>query len=497
MMRRGVKSIKLGGFCAVNEGRIGNCYSLAAMPNTKFQGGFCFRNSGTISSCFLRNLRKNKKGYNFFYENSGTILNGFADKVGGKESDKSENDTDSGVVFCSFKDTTVSDLEGEYGYEANDFWVKNEESDSLLSLELKKKYYEVSQVVEVEDIKPIIINSAKELIDISVKINSGDQEAAKAYYVLADDINLKGKKWIPMGSATYPFRGIFDGQGHKIFNFKVAKKDIAFAGFFGVIEDAVVLNLQVDGIVRAGNYTAGFVGMNKNGKIYSCSAVAQLIGKNHVGGFVGHNTGVIEGCFYSGKIKKIFLPVIILLSGISTAGLVGLMSLYILNPMKNTTTFNNVPVDPYAAKTSSEKIYTGEGNKASFSFSDVIEFNGTQANFNLSNPDTTNQSMTIKIQITDQELVNKTGKTGRTEAEQKSLDSKNYDPSNTRITISESGLIKPGYSLNKLILKKLPDGTYLQKGVYNGIGYLSFFNHETNEKSIVNSQVPVAIVIQD
>ena len=40
-------------------------------------------------------------------------------------------------------------------------------------------------------------------------------------YVLTKDINLWGMEWTPIGNQTTPFTGTFDGNGHKISNFKI------------------------------------------------------------------------------------------------------------------------------------------------------------------------------------------------------------------------------------------------------------------------------------
>ncbi len=486
----------LGGFCGVNAGSITDCYSVSELPQAKHKGGFCFKNIGKIHKCFSVSSCKKTLVSTFCHENNGEITYSFSGAGNDPRHPSPDIQMGRSVNYCDFATTTVSQLKETLGFEFSPYWHEADDSSDLNSLELKCDFYDCSQHLENANTEIIFIKTKEDLYTVSEKIKNGDAEAAFAYYVLENDINLKGKHWEPIGNMLCPFSGVFNGNGHKVYNFKVTRKETLFAGFFGVVEDAVIANLQVDGIIKSGKCSGGFVGMSKSSKIYSCSSVAQVIGKDIIGGFVGNNSkSIIEGCYFSGKIKKPFPLIWIMLIPFLIAAV--LIALYIINPMKNKSTFNNVPVDPYSAKTKHFEPYSGERNKASFSFSDVVEFVDGKADVKFGSIDSTNQSMTLKIQITDEELVKKIGKTGRAASEQAKLDSnENYDPSNTRVTISESGLILPGYNLKKLILGTLPDGTKLPAGVYSGIAFLNFFNSETNEKAMINSQVPVAVVVK-
>lgn len=489
------KNIKLGGFCGVNTGSISNSFSVSDMSKAREIASFCYKNTGEINTCFAKSSIRKQDVNNFCFDNRGEITCSFSNMKSKENMSECIKKSDDNVNYCDFNQITVNDLKESAGLELNDFWRKTQSSDILMSLELKNDYYDCSEYVKEFDSEPVHIRTKEDLIYISERIKNGDSQSASAYYVLENDIDLKNVNWEPIGNIVCPFTGVFDGCGHKIYNFKVVSKDIMFAGFFGVVEHALISNLQVDGMIKTGSCSGGFAGISRESKIYSCSAVSQVIGTDNVGGFIGNNTGIIEGCYFNGKIKKpfplillYFLPILILII---------LLCLYILNPMKNTATFNNVPIDPYTVKNRTFQHYTGGQNKASFSFSDVVKFVNNTADVKFGSPDSANQSMTIKIQITDQELKEKLGKTGRTSSEQKSLDSNpNYDPSNMRVTVSESGLVLPGYDLKKLVLDKLPDGTYLPKGVYRGIAFLNFFNGETNEKAMINTQIPIAVVVE-
>ena len=46
---------------------------------------------------------------------------------------------------------------------------------------------------------------------------------------LLNDINLRGKEWVVIGTDSVRFNGIFDGQGHTISNFKITKTQAIWA----------------------------------------------------------------------------------------------------------------------------------------------------------------------------------------------------------------------------------------------------------------------------
>lgn len=61
--------------------------------------------------------------------------------------------------------------------------------------------------------------------------------------------------------------------------------------------------------------------------------------------------------------------------------------------------------------------------------------------------------------------------------------------------IAESGLIPPGHKLTTLELKALPDGTVLPKGNYNAVFYILAYDKDTNERAVVNMQIPISLTI--
>lgn len=478
------KDIKnVGGFAGINSGTISDSYSKAIFSKQLRPGSFCIENLGEISRCLSSGTLGKKLVSKFVSKGTDGITTCFLNVK--KESDQDDN----GIIRkCDFSNTSID----QSNFDLDKVWVTTRDNNVIADLEFNPQTWVYNIEFENSEENLTSVSSREELIKICRQINEGDPKSVTGTYILEKDIDLKGMKWTPIGDDLHPFKGKFDGQGHKIYNFKVTDRSLLYAGFFGNIENAFIANLSVDGIITTGVYSGTFVGINKDGLIACCSASSHIRAEKCTGGFVGRNTGIIDRCCYTGKIKKdillwwiLIIPIIILLM---------LALLYIFNPLRNTAVFNNVPIDSSAVKRQ-EISNTGESNTASFSLKDTIIFSHGTGDLSLDNPGTSNQSMQVKIQITDKELLNKIGSTGRSKKEQRDLESNNnYDPENSRVTICETGLILPGYYLPQLKLLKLPNNRELPSGVYSGIVLMSFYDFKTNEKAIVNSQMLVTIV---
>lgn len=131
----------------------------------------------------------------------------------------------------------------------------------------------------------------------------GDQVAAETanffsnkYFIVTADIDLGGHEWTPIGYETaHSFRGIFDGQGHLISNFKVTTQKNA--GLFGWVYTPVqLINLNLDDITvvaTAGGAAGALVGYAQVDVIISNITVGKNVSVTgfNAGGVVGYFTG--------------------------------------------------------------------------------------------------------------------------------------------------------------------------------------------------------------
>ena len=471
----------MGGFVAVNAGKIVDCYSTTSVKGRGLLGGFTASNTESVekSYCLGKVSGKGKKG-RLFGQNTGDISEGFA-----IVSDSFVNkDPDNDSYYC--KESELSQRLKDGNWNMEEIWTL---SDSEYP-----KFQEDFWWAELSyDSEAIHISTAKELNEIAAKIESGDKQAASAVYVLDNDIDLKGKKWTPIGSDILPFTGIMNGNGHEIRNFKVKNKKTGLGGLFGYLNGTVV-NLGVDGIIKGGHMNGGLAAVvSQEAMIACCYSKCSISSAGLAGGLVGKNFGNIMRSFSAGQVRKIF-PWPWILGGLLFALLAALLLLWYFKP----GLYPAIPVDQNARQVEEANPASG-GNHVTYQFNDEAVFpsNSQNGEFYIKNPGDSNHDIVVEFYITDQELLNTVGTTGRSAEEQQQLESSgNYSPDSQRTLIAESGSIPPGYELDVIRLKSLPDGTELSAGSYQVIAQLVFYDLDTHERAMVNSEIPTTLIIE-
>lgn len=91
------------------------------------------------------------------------------------------------------------------------------------------------------------ISSYADLITFRNLVNNGTTYNNQTITLLSD-IDITGDEWIPIGTATSPFNGVFDGQNHKISNFKCyANNHLNQVGLFGNATNEIK-NLTIENV---------------------------------------------------------------------------------------------------------------------------------------------------------------------------------------------------------------------------------------------------------
>ena len=144
------------------------------------------------------------------------------------------------------------------------------------------------------------------------------------YFALSADIDLSDYDWTPIGNATYPFKGNFDGRGHCVNGLKVMKVETVsgavYAGLFGCTSVGILRNLGVrlaDEGIQANStggsaYAGGIAGYAHN--IFNCYVVGEGTieasfsreGNNiYAGGIVGYldDNGSLTNCYATVNVK--------------------------------------------------------------------------------------------------------------------------------------------------------------------------------------------------
>ena len=173
---------------------------------------------------------------------------------------------------------------------------------------------------------PYLIYNENQLAQIGNFLN---QEGV--YFRLQKDLDMTdwiaennpGQGWMPIGVSSSPFKGIFDGNNHKISGIFINRPSTDYVGFFGYVSLATIKNITIEyssikanekvgglagfaeGCTITGNKvivtaddgitgsqaTGGLVGLCSGSNISGSSFVGNIIGADNVGGAIGYGQG--------------------------------------------------------------------------------------------------------------------------------------------------------------------------------------------------------------
>ena len=120
---------------------------------------------------------------------------------------------------------------------------------------------------------------------------------------LAEDIDLTGFNWTPIGTESQPYTGTFDGGDHTITGLTVDLPNKNYVGLIGrlgsggKVQDVTLTEVNVTG----GTYVGGIAGQT-DGTVENCSVNGTVTGQDQTGGIVGQNFSTISGCSAEGTV---------------------------------------------------------------------------------------------------------------------------------------------------------------------------------------------------
>lgn len=198
--------------------------------------------------------------------------------------------------------------------------VNGDGSDELVATELEEVSRGFIQIGSVEELQAM-------------------QADVTADYRLINDINAtKTSNWNggdgfkPIGNASSPYTGTFDGSEYQIDGLEVSNSSLDNAGFIGYagsgatvktveltqtsinggsntgvvagFSNGSISRVNVTGTVDGGSNVGGVAGANgEDGSISIASGQATVIGSDTVGGVVGQNNGSVTEAFASGQVS--------------------------------------------------------------------------------------------------------------------------------------------------------------------------------------------------
>lgn len=195
-------------------------------------------------------------------------------------------------------------------------------SEATVTGNLEAGTKEIAPGATAPNIDEYTIRTADDLFAFAKQVNEKRNTYSGKTVVLANDIDLAGRAWTPIGGVvSYPsvtFAGTFDGNDKTISNLTASDftSNYAAAGFFGSITGKVQ-NLTLQNVnIRSSHYAGGIVGYSSNegtSVIENCHVKSGTItstpersGSSYdngdkVGGIIGHMVSgdVVKDCSVS------------------------------------------------------------------------------------------------------------------------------------------------------------------------------------------------------
>ena len=465
-----------GGLVGLNTGAVVDCYSQIHLRQTSCgsTGGFCGENRGEILRCLAQGTvsgRGKKSGFCGLQQGSCTSSVWLRD---GQQKEEQWTDWAQSFPARDVGEDTAACL------ELSDAWFFSRDQGGKLRL------YDLGGEPE-KDYKVVEIGDRTALEAFARQVNGGTADGSTLYR-LTSDIDLGGRAWTPVGlDPNTPFQSGFDGGGHRITNFIIHPNKYPFAGFFGCVgKQGKVWNLNLDCQVLQGGSTAAPLCAVNEGLIFNCTATARSGFSRCTGGLVGQNSGTITRCAALGRMGKeipmpwwmtalclllLCFPLPIYFSLTAQAAATEVFAPVILDP-------NAQPIEPDQEVTPEPDEVTDTSASFIMNAEMYVSIENYAGSIGLRCPSWSTRGFVATVRLTaeDQEKIG-------------------YGGNGELIPLYQSGLIAPGYGVDVITLGSLPDGSRLPAGVYELSVLLEFYDVQTNEKSAVNTVVPLEVTV--
>ncbi len=158
-----------------------------------------------------------------------------------------------------------------------------------------------------------LISTAEELGKVAYMNWEGENFEGKTIR-LANNIDLAGRYWMPIGKNNTYFKGKFEGNNKKISSLKTLNKVVVgnydstydYIGLFSktsnaIIQDVILLNVSIN----ANNGAGGIIGLAKNTTVRNCLVTGNVYSVWNAGGIVGnaYEGNIIENCVNRAEIS--------------------------------------------------------------------------------------------------------------------------------------------------------------------------------------------------
>lgn len=155
---------------------------------------------------------------------------------------------------------------------------------------------------------PYLLQTPADMLALAQRVLSGESFKDQ-YLALAADIDMASAgAWLPIGDASAPFEGTFDGRGHTLKNLSVDARGLGNAGLFGYTGPASIVKgvRLADAKITGKGYNLGGIAGTHYGTISDCHVQGALSGESlYMGGIAGASWGPVLDCTFSGTATTI------------------------------------------------------------------------------------------------------------------------------------------------------------------------------------------------
>ena len=134
-----------------------------------------------------------------------------------------------------------------------------------------------------------------------------NQASLGGTYELGKDLDFTNKTFVPIGSGTYPFTGIFDGQGHEIKGIDYSFNTGGNQGIFRSLQDSQITNLIINSSNISTSGTHNSIGILA-GQVNN-STIDNVTLMNCSVGTSGNNVGILAGQINGSMISNITVEI--------------------------------------------------------------------------------------------------------------------------------------------------------------------------------------------
>ncbi len=130
----------------------------------------------------------------------------------------------------------------------------------------------------------ITISSISDLALLAYNVNNNVGNYSSESYLLTCDLDMGGQDsslWTPIGTSTYPFEGVFYGNGFAISNVTIDQSSCSdsYAGLFGYLSRAYICDVRLGGyyhILTSGATVGTMAGYAENSTFINCYDESQV-----------------------------------------------------------------------------------------------------------------------------------------------------------------------------------------------------------------------------